>query len=80
MSMKIARDGATAIRGCKNEYIDSLVSQFVGVFNKLEQQNQDNDNRTVKLVDTKTIMSMSQDQLKNLYDTIIKQVIGDGNE
>lgn len=80
MSMKISRDGAAAIRGCKNEYIDSLVDQFVGTFGKMEQKHQDEENKTVKLVDTKTIMSMSQDQLKSLYDTIIKQVIGTGNE
>lgn len=74
MSMKLGRDGFGAAAQGRSDAIESLLDIFVGVFDKKQEPTEIDG---IKHIDTKTILSMSDDQRMDLYNKIIKHVMGD---
>lgn len=74
MSMRISRDGIAAAKHYDSEVMSSLLDTFIGVSDSMQDTHDSSD---IKYLDAKTIMSMSNDQLSELYNKIIQQVVGD---
>lgn len=74
ISMRITRDGVSAVRGLDGEALETLLDMFIGT-DTPEKVSGNIDN-----IDSKAIMTMSDDQRLELYNKIIEKYYKARNE